>query len=271
MGKALFIVSLIIMIVAGGALVLGFVNVLPSQQFQDPNESATFSGSQTTISLFTGNQVAYNPIYNEIKVELFLIASSDAELTITVFIEENTGSSLNIDKNVQVFADNQVNIVFSIYAVDVFPALLGPSYKLTGDSINVDLLVTKTDGGSVSVSYVAKASLYWKIFIPISILLTMVGVVALIIAFATKSRGPKVGKPLKYQAAVFEPTLSESSQQFGGRSSSSKKIKDKKAKQSKSNKRTRGPQVTSSADRCKQCSKPVPKQAQYCPHCYARQ
>ncbi|MHA1983103.1 MAG: hypothetical protein ACW967_02035 [Candidatus Hodarchaeales archaeon] len=275
MGRTLFIVSLFILLFAGATFFVGYFNVIsPAQSSGDLSDSQTINTNSNSIGALNSFDYTYYPIYSQINVIFAFVANDNANLFFSLELSTDIGDPGSIgDISIGVTSGEQYQIEFSIYVYELFPLFLSPQFQKLGNTFNLNL-VASTETGNVNINYLMVGKVYNKIIVPISLIIAVVGVVVLIAAIATRSRGPKVGKPLRYQAALYEPTLNGSPGQqsrSGGFGSKSKQKSPKPAKQSKKPKPTRGAQTTGSANRCNQCSKPVPRRAQYCPHCYARQ
>jgi hypothetical protein len=275
MGRTLFIVSLFILLFAGATFFVGYFNVIsPAQSSGDLSDSQTINTSGNSIGILNSFDYSYYPIYSQINVILAFVADDNVRLFFSLELNTDIGSPDEpIDvTTIDVNAGEQHQIEFSIYVFELFPLFLSPQFQKIGNTFNLDLIAS-TETGNVNIDYLMVGKVYNKIIIPVSLIIAVVGVVVLIAAIASRSRGPKVGKPLRYQSALYEPTLSGSSEQQSRTKGFSQKSKQKSkpVKQTKKPKPTLGAQATGSANRCNQCSKPVPRRAQYCPHCYARQ
>ncbi|MFW9928866.1 MAG: hypothetical protein ACFFD1_05720, partial [Candidatus Thorarchaeota archaeon] len=259
--------------------VVGFTNVvpMPNQSLPDTSNSTTItSGSPLILDIFGNNyEVSYYPLLNQIDAIIVLQSTSDAQLSINLILDEQNGLQGALLQNPQQVTlranePQQIEIKFYPNNGPIPIPLYSPSYNPQGNSFNLQFEVANVQGGSVTVNYTYNGKLYWMILAPISLLTLIIGVIVFIIGLVL-NRGGANGrpKPLKYQSAVYEPNLSGMSS-----SSSSRRTQKTKSSFSQQKGKTQPPRATTagvSTALCKQCGKPVPRRAQYCPHCYARQ
>lgn len=132
------------------------------------------------------------------------------------------------------------------------PAFVARQYSISVSSVN---------GGTYQYAYEGYAKGHFAIFISLALL--VVGAIITGVGFVF-GRSSSKGKPMR-KRSWQEPTLGGSSSRFSSKMS----FKSGKSSQ-KSNSNSTVRKVSTSVN-CKKCGGVMPRNSQYCPHCYARQ
>ena len=118
-----------------------------------------------------------------------------------------------------------------------------------------------------SFSHRSQTTIFSNLIVIIGLFITIVGTVLLVAGLIMgRGTGRKRSRPLPLQPA-FEPTLGSGSQKSRGGSSRSSSSKNKSSKVSRGSSAS----ARSSTSKCRSCNLPIPRNSQYCPHCYKRQ
>ena len=134
------------------------------------------------------------------------------------------------------------------------PSSVAREYSISVSSVN---------GGSYTYQYEGYAKSHFAVFISLAVFI--IGIIITVLGFVF-GRSSSKAKPMK-KRSWQEPTL-------GGSSNSSRFSSNSSSKSKKSNKNSGSASSSrhvSTSVNCKKCGGVMPRNSQYCPHCYTRQ
>ena len=112
-----------------------------------------------------------------------------------------------------------------------------------------------------------------KIVLPITLILTVAGLVIVSVSIILSFRKKSAARPraVGYQSSLYEPTLGSSIQKNQNKQSSRSRTTRTSSIRPATTKGLDISRTASNVTRCRSCQKPMPAKSQYCPHCYTRQ
>lgn len=235
--------------------------------------------SKLPLTLFTvPTDVKQPPIHGSVTVRAAVTPSiNDQTFTFKLFIkfldQDYGGCQANVNclaKEVEKTISggrNQVDLVFPVNQIISIPLLMA-GQKIDSNIRHQYILGIESNN---SFSYDIESELNDRLLAPIGLVLLVIGLIVTILGLVLSENGAKQqkGRALPLQPA-FEPTLGGGSRKVSASSSRRSSKTQSKKKDSKKGKAASSSRKASTAT-CRSCGGVMPRNAQYCPHCYARQ
>lgn len=274
MNKKITVIGIIILILGTTGIALANMNALPFKKQSNLVDRTNLIGDQMLSMDVISNLDQIGPMYSAVNVYFQIITQDNSNPNFIIKLGINfpdqeylgcpassttpcaiPGKEISIDQ-----PSGNTHSLSSTEAPILSIPLVMEGLKLDS-SIKHDywLMITTTSKQSYEVKYQFEFS--WQITVPIGVIMGIIGLIITVIGFTKSSSGSKY-KPLPTRPA-FEPSIG------GGGTSSKKSKSSKKGKKSKKGKASSSKHP--SAHTCRKCSGVLPKNAQYCPHCYTRQ
>ena len=287
MRKIITIVGVVFIILGITSMVLGFMDILVLNGFSTDTSSTinvnsstggVFKSQQQVLNFCSGCQTiqADKPLYTSIKT-YFQISSSvvdqkfDIQLGIIIHGSTNycTADQLCLlPQKINGFtvgdpSNPKQGSILTTERTLTIPLIISDGIQIpTSTPREYNLIISS----SSSFSYVYKVVLKWRIFNPLGFLVSLIGLIVVIAGVVLKTPSGK-GKKLKTRSWQ-EPTLGSASNRNSSRSSlKSSNSKSSQGSYSGSSNTVR----PSTSVNCKKCGGVMPRNSQYCPHCYTKQ
>jgi hypothetical protein len=282
MRKVITIIGIIIIVLAMVSIVLTSMDVLASTTIPAQNNEVNVVGNSNERILTVSDSKLMKGIYSSITVYIALKASTenqvfniaigikftsgiypgcndiDSEAICTVSLIENfrtTGTGSNTVPQTKITATER-----SLPIPLITSGLTGLS------SVDREYYITINSDQSFEYTYLSVVR--DRIGALVSIALLVVGIIVIVIGFIAKPSGTGKMKPLK-EKSWQEPTLGGSSRNSSVKNSS-RSSKSPKSSKTSSIGGGSAARVATSVN-CKKCNGVMPRNSQYCPHCYTKQ
>ncbi|MHA2362984.1 MAG: hypothetical protein ACXAC7_03435 [Candidatus Hodarchaeales archaeon] len=278
MKKNITIAGVIVLIIGIVALIIGQTGIvsLGGFGFEDPSSTGvTFTPGSNSVNeplVMIPDEQAMPSIYSSLAIQVIIdhddLGSHEFTLILQIRFpnEEYSGCAQNTlcelsRTTINVESDGaQGGLSTSEYTIFRIPIIM-QGYKVSNNNQHQYVLTIESDTAT-SFTYQLKITAKSLLLVPIGGIIALIGLIITIIGAVLKPK--EVGRPqrLSLQPA-FEPTLGGGTR----RSTSPGRGSKKKGKSKKKG----GPPKRASSTNCSSCGQVMPRNAQYCPHCYARQ
>ena len=270
MKKSILIIGVILLSVGLVSIFLGNADILPLSNFKSNGASSTknpqlnsgiYKSEELLIPKTDTKKVA--SFYSSIIAFVMVSPSTEnQEITFQIGIKFTSASYPGCDQNlictltekVVIFPttdDKQVNLVSTERTLPIPIMTSGLTINAIEDR-EYYIILESSDSFSYFFQYESK----WRITVILGFIILLIGLIITIVGFVKKSSGykPIPARPL-YEPVIGSGSRNSSSISKGSNKSSSKK--DTVVKQSRTL-------------NCKKCNGVVPRNSQYCPHCYTK-
>ena len=285
MRKIITIVGVVFIILGISSMALGFMDILVLNGFStdtsstinvNSNTGGVFKSQQQVLDFCSGCQTiqADKPIYTSIKTYFQIsstVADQQFDIQLGIIIHGNTNYCTTdqlclLPQKINGFtvgspSNPKQGSILTTERTLTIPLVMSDGIQISTNTPREYQLIISSNS---PFSFVYKVVLKWRIFNPLGFLVSLIGLIVVIIGVVLKAPSGKT-KKLKTRSWQ-EPTLGGTSNRNSARSS---------YQSSKSSKGSYGGSPNSvkasTSVNCKKCGGVMPRNSQYCPHCYTKQ